>query len=405
MKRLRTLLVPLLLLAGVATAWAQSLQQRIDAASHTARSDTQSTQSNFCSGLRNPGFYWEIGDANGPYTTVAQGTIVSDPPNDHDASRATPMKIASGSKWVYAAYVAQRWGATSLTPRDWQFLTMSSGYHSLETDDQSKCSGPGGSLTVDGCLALCAADGTCNDHNSNDSGEFYYNGGHFEAQSGSLNLFTPISIFHANRLGDDDKVGLGKELDRYLAPASDSHWITFDWPVLAEGIDTEPGQYIDDFLRRILSQQLQEYSILGQNAVCTNTNGEVCPSALFEPPELCLSGESWHYSAGHWIEDDPRVAGDPPPVPAIPDDGAYSSPGGLGFYPWLWVPRPPWNVFNWNTSIYGVVARNGAADFPSRSSNDCRPARTEADVVSWDSIMCGRAIRRAFLTGMVEPPQ
>ncbi|MFO1507080.1 MAG: hypothetical protein U1F23_08415 [Lysobacterales bacterium] len=400
MKRLRTLLVAILLLGALSLAQAQSLQDRVAAANDTATSHTY--PNNTCSELHDTGFYWEIGNVGGMYSGAA-GTV----PGDGVAGpgRDTPMKIASGSKWVYAAYVAQRWGAGALTARDWQFLTMSSGYHSLETDTKSACSGRSDAFTVDDCLSLIADDGTHNDYNSNDSGEFYYNGGHFEAQSGSLNLFTPITIFHGNRLGDDDDDELATELNQYLAPDANpaNQWITFDWPVLAEGIDTKPGQYIDDFLRRILSHELQEYSLLGQNAVCTNTNKNaqgqpICPSALFEPPGLCASGESWHYSAGHWIEDDTSS------VPVIPDDGAYSSPGARGFDPWIWRPGPPWgtNVFGWSDPMYGVVARFATADYPSTPQPQCQPARTEAETVSWASIMCGRAIRRAFLTGVTQ---
>lgn len=398
MKIIRTLLVVMLLLGAMSTAHAQSLEDRVQAASDTANS-VPPHQRNACSELHDTGFYWEIGNVDGMYANAA-GTV----PGDGVAGpgRGTSMKIASGSKWVYAAYVAQRWGAAALTAKDWKFLTMSSGYHSLETDDQSTCSGQSDDFTVDDCLALCAADGTCNDHNSNDAGEFYYNGGHFEAQSGSLNLFAS-TVYHPNNLGADNKYKLANELNRYLAPTSDPNWIAFDWPVLAEGIDTQPGQYIDDFLRRILSHELQEYSLLGQNAVCTNTNKDaqgqpICPSALFEPPGLCASGESWHYSAGHWIEDDTSS------VPVIPDDGAYSSPGARGFYPWIWRPGPPWgtNVFGWSDPMYGVVARFATADYPSTPQPQCQPARTEAETVSWASIMCGRAIRRAFLTNQAQ---
>ena len=79
MKMSRTVLIPLLLLAVVSAADATSLQERIDAAQHTANSDLTSTLNNACSELHDPGFYWEIGDANGikddPVAGSAAGTV------------------------------------------------------------------------------------------------------------------------------------------------------------------------------------------------------------------------------------------------------------------------------------------------------------------------------------------
>ncbi len=66
------------------------------------------------------------------------------------------MHIASASKWLYAAYFAERYGATSLTGRDFQFLTLSSGYHSLQSRPDTQCdSSQGVNFTVDDCVDLC----------------------------------------------------------------------------------------------------------------------------------------------------------------------------------------------------------------------------------------------------------
>ncbi len=100
---------------------ALTLQDRITAASNTANSN-----SNVCSELRDPGFYWEIGDANGPITDPDEGTV---PGSDNQPVRDDSMHIASASKWLYAAYFAERYGASALTARDFQFLTLSSGYN------------------------------------------------------------------------------------------------------------------------------------------------------------------------------------------------------------------------------------------------------------------------------------
>ena len=70
--------------------------------------------------------------------------------------------------------------------------------------------------------------------------------------------------------------------------------------------------------------------------------------------------ETWHYSLGHWVEDDPAVG-----------DGAFSSAGAFGFYPWVDAGR----------QFYGVLARSAA--------DGGQP-----------SMECGRLIRRAWLDGL-----
>ena len=70
---------------------------------------------------------------------------------------------------------------------------------------------------------------------------------------------------------------------------------------------------------------------------------------------------SWHYSLGHWIEDDPA------------GDGAYSSPGAFGFYPWIDTSK----------TLYGVVARIVLAG-------------------AYDSALCGAQIRKAWVTGVAQ---
>jgi hypothetical protein len=72
--------------------------------------------------------------------------------------------------------------------------------------------------------------------------------------------------------------------------------------------------------------------------------------------------ESWHYSLGHWVEDDPKVG-----------DGAFSSAGLFGFYPWVDASK------TW----YGVVARMAPAG-------------------ALDSVDCGRIIRKAWVTGQAQ---
>jgi len=115
------------------------------------------------------------------------------------------------------------------------------------------------------------------------------------------------------------------------------------------------------FLQAVLRGELKIGALLGQHAVCTNPR--TCSTAVSAPipPQ-----ESWHYSIGHWVEDDPVVG-----------DGAFSSPGAFGFYPWIDARR----------SHYGIVARV-AMRHAGDEDVDLRP--------SIKSVSCGRAIRSAW---------
>jgi hypothetical protein len=85
-----------------------------------------------------------------------------------------------------------------------------------------------------------------------------------------------------------------------------------------------------------------------------------------------VTNESWHYSLGHWVEDDPVVG-----------DGAFSSPGRFGFYPWVDASK----------TYYGVLAR-----FDAVHVDDPNPK--EASYIT--SVKCGRLIRHAWETGQAQ---
>lgn len=381
MKKFRMVFVLVMLLEALTVTHAQTTAERVQKARDTAISTT-----NACGQIHDTGFYWELGDVNGMFPN-AGGTVVG---TSGAPGRGDLMSIASASKWIYAAYVAQRFGASTLTPRDFEFLTMSSGYHSQDT----QCTPAD---TVSSCLQRCSthqADQachaatppnfySCNGAFSNDAGQFYYDGGHFEAHASSWSPFT--NVFHGTNLGSDNKDALQSELETYLPGAQP--WIEFTVPVLAESVKTTPGAYIDDFLVRILANSLQISSLLGKNAVCTDvyhldgSGRRICPSALYEPPGLCQSGDIWHYSVGHWIEDDPSNG-----------DGSFSSAGARGFYPWIWKWRQGDDYGGWTDSLYGVVARDVTTVSPSA------PLSTDG----WKSVACGQAIRTAFLENIAQ---
>ena len=98
-------------------------------------------------------------------------------------------------------------------------------------------------------------------------------------------------------------------------------------------------------------------SVLGTHAVCTNP--DTCPAAVNAPSP---PGDSWHYSIGHWVEDDPLTG-----------DGAFSSAGAFGFYPWIDSTK----------TVYGVIARETLSG-------------------ALTSVKCGRLIRRAWQKGSAQ---
>jgi len=133
--------------------------------------------------------------------------------------------------------------------------------------------------------------------------------------------------------------------------------LAYTQPQPAGGVASTAGDYAR-YLRKLLGGQLRMGQLLGSNAVCTNPS--TCGGTAIAAP--IPQTESWHYSIGHWVEDDPVVG-----------DGAFSSPGAFGFYPWIDASK------TW----YGVLARRGDAGS------------------GIDSVLCGREIRKAWVTGAV----
>jgi hypothetical protein len=293
--------------------------QRASAATATARSST-----NACSAIRP--FYWEVGGRDSRLVSgseLAPGSTVAVKSN-------FPMSIASASKWIYGSYVAQLRGG-QLSDTDRRFLTLRSGYVSLRSCQPTQ--------TIDSCLAT-DGNGT---YTPEFDGRFLYDGGHMQA--------------HASL------IGLGGKTNTTLATAIRGQIgtdvaLSFSQPQVAGGAIMSPDAYAL-LLRKMLKGQLKIAALLGSGAVCTNASTCGLDRAVFAP---LPATESWHYGAGHWVEDDPVMG-----------DGAFSSPGAFGFYPWI----------DRSKSYYGVVARmaqNGA----------------------WPSVQCGRLIRKAWLSGVAQ---
>ena len=301
----RLRLLGALALAAVFTPLLSSAQgadpARISAATQTAQ------QAPACKNLGN--FYWEIGDATG---VLGSGAIGSSYGPDKS------IKIASASKWVFGAYFLEKIGRnTQPTPQQVAALEMRAGYSSF---NPFKCVFTG---KVEGCFSA----GSNSEVKPQDIGKFSYGGG------GSQKLALELG------LGGLNSDALTREVMGPLGITG----LSYAHPQLAGGLEGPPSAYAQ-FLRRIVSGQLRMKQFLGYAPVCTQPG--TCPNASFSPAKA-----AWHYSLDHWIEDDPANFG----------DGAFSSPGAFGFYPWIAADK----------TTYGLLAREKLSSTAYVESVDC----------------------------------
>lgn len=261
------------------------------------------------------------------------------------------MLIASASKWIFGSYVLQR-NQGALSDEQISALTMRAGYTNFRYGSCIKLIAANQNAeTVHECFTArhLLGGGTNGDLNTANAGKFYYNGGHFQWLADTT---LDLGNMNNDALASTIISLVGMDLS-----------LTYDSPQLAAGIRTS-GQDYGKFLRNILSNQLLMHDSLGSNAVCANP--KTCADQAVSSP--IPTTETWHYSLAHWVEDDP-----------IMGDGAFSSPGAFGFYPWIDASK------TW----YGVLAR-----YSTNSVTD--------DSVAFNSVNCGRKIRKAWLTGIAQ---
>lgn len=300
-----------------------------DTATRTAAATSTALNHATCTAIKP--FYWEIGDRN---QRVA-GASVNKAGDSTTYAADTAMSIASASKWLYGAYVAEKRGGV-LTDEDIQYLHFQSGYTSFlpigcDVND-----------TVNSCLAR----GNNGDLNTAAVGKFSYNGGHMQKHASLPAPGMALGTFNSAAFATEMRSLLGNEIN-----------LSYTQPQPAGGVRTSANDYAI-FLRKLLNNQLQMSALLGSHKVCTNP--ATCPTALNTP---ITNGLDWNYSIGHWVEDD-----------AAHSDGAFSSAGAFGFYPWVDVTK------TW----YGIVAR----------SNELGGGNESAD--------CGALIRKAWVTGVAQ---
>lgn len=274
-------------------------------------------------------FHWSVGDPGGRLAEESVG------PGAPGAD--TEMSIASASKWLYAAYVAERRQGT-VTDDDRRLLNFTSGWVGFDICLPA--------MTVAACQSH---DGVLIHNGGFDPaqvGRFHYSGGHMQKHAVLIGL------------GELGNAALGREIGESLGLS-----MTYSQPQPAGGVVTSATGY-GRFLQRLAAGRLRIASLLDADAVCTNP--ATCASAVYSPVQGIYS---WRYAWGHWIEDDPTTGG----------DGAYSSAGAFGFYPWLDAGRLWW----------GIVARRTQGELGADA--DQRPAR--------ESAVCGARIRAAWRTG------
>jgi Bacterial Ig-like domain (group 2) len=304
-------------------------------------------------------FYWEIGDKSGALVTGIQpsstGTTL-DPQGNQISASTSLWSVASASKWIYASYVVEvRTAATikaqTSTSGDIPYLNFTSGWVFLGNypPTSNTCTLID---TVDQCIAGIPATPVAPDASA--VGAFWYDDDHMEQ--------------HASAVMGLGAQGIGDLSTTILAVLGVNLNFSYSIPILAAGVYTTSDDYAS-FLRNILNGTYQMSQTLSAFPVCTNSTVAGCNAVAGQSPIAAASSnaEAWHYSLGHWIENDPTVG-----------DGSFSSPGALGFYPWI----------DKDSTYYGLLVREDDS------------AKTSGAYEGYQSAVCGRLIRQAWMSGV-----
>ncbi|MFV8250019.1 hypothetical protein [Bdellovibrio bacteriovorus] len=259
-------------------------------------------------------FYWEVGNSQGLLAAGSPGKKYE---------RKDEMKVASASKWIFAAYYVEVKKGL-LAEQDKNLLLMRGGY------DQFNVIPCALRLTVEACFQA-RSNSTVNPAHV---GKFYYGGG--SAQALAVNA----------GLGKLNRKKLSQEIESTL---KNKFRLSYPNLALAGGAEMSAENYAR-FLQEILKGTYLIKDMLGADAICTSP--ATCKQAAFSPAK-----EDWKYSYHHWVETNGSQV------------EAYSSPGAFGFYPWISADK----------KTYGIVAREG-----------------RGEQAYWDSVQCGRAIRKAY---------
>jgi len=296
----------------------------------------EAANGSICEAVNNGEFYWEIGaSTGGPIVSGQVGSAYD---------RMTTVPIASASKWIFGAYVVERFGGVptgSVGAELVKALNMKSGYISF---------GPL-SCVLAFRVKRCFVAGDNDEYTAAADGEFFYGGGHAQYIAATDSLLG---------LGAKTRVKLLNEINSWLALGPS---FAYRNPGLAGGMEANAADYAA-FLQRIMLGSYEISDLLNYSPVAT------APCAVGLSGCSPVEGIDPHYSLHHWIEDD--NGGTVRGVAMTPGDGSHSSPGALGFYPWISA----------DMNFYGVISTDGPI------SSDPAPK----------SLACGRAIRDAFFS-------
>ncbi|WP_165967378.1 hypothetical protein [Luteimonas aestuarii] len=280
-------------------------------------------------------FYWEIGDVGGPLVSGQVGGTLY--------NRNSRMNLASASKWPLGAYILERYaGAPPPAVRDAAF--MLTGYKPF---NQLLCTlAP----TVKGCFNMIGN----NVQDPGAVGEFFYSGGNSQYVAASPSLLD---------MGDFTTAQLTAEVQLTLGTTME-----YQYPALPAGLEGSAAEYAEFLIRMMTppaSGGLVMHDHLGVDTIPTLP----CPPG--QSGCTAAGTVAWSYGYHYWIEDNATAGQFNPPLSPVvgPGDGAYSSAGAWGFYPWISADK----------SLYGIVARRGLLGTAFRAS-----------------AICGQAIRYAY---------
>ncbi len=274
-------------------------------------------------------FYWEMGNGT---NVLAAGRVGNGPLTNPNNT----INIASASKWIYATYAEARGLANS--PAQKRLLTMRGGHRAFTPTRCSAKNQDGSMQTVSECLQKPGNQYI----NGSQVNKFYYNGGGM--QDHAVNV-AGLGGFSSNNIGREynsvlKNIGFG-----------------FSLPAVAGGMKMTPKNY-GLFLQGIVRNQWKTIGYLGKDSIAATppdaSDGKQNPSKT-----------NMRYSYGHWVESHTT-----PLLGGPKGDGAFSSPGVFGFYPWI----------SKNKSFYGLLSRY------NRQSDAFR-----------QSAACGQHMRKAWL--------
>lgn len=279
-------------------------------------------------------FYWEIGDESG---VIVSGAVGLGAPG-----RTTVVDLASASKWPLGAYAFERYGG--LPPLDVSdALLMLSGF-----DGFSPLLCPL-VARVKNCFNLIG------NHTQVPGliGTFNYDGGNSQYAAADAGLLG---------LGEYTAAQLTTEIMGTLGSG-----MIYQYPAVSAGVRASAAQYAA-FLQSMMTPPASGGLIMH----------DYLDPAWTIPTLPCAGGGTgcsvtgtvaFSYGHHYWLENNPTAGELANGTPIGPGDGAFSSPGAYGFYPWISADK----------TLYGVVSRQALLGTAYQAS-----------------LACGQAIRYAF---------